>query len=314
MVRVQPIDLHRMEYAHPKFFISSVFNPANRLLIGEIMVRATSDTDDATVNWELDVTDSLLLQALGYMGPSIFGGIAILAGGLLLYLIGSAVLDGDFDRAIAVIVFAVLALFARRYFPALLATNLIDPLWSRYSLRGFVVGSVLGALVLLGSAQLHPVAPFGVFIASWVPVIVTAGLPTSGSVDRSEGTFIVDDREVPLDAVKAFRTVPVGTFVACWLSYTRGVPTAPRIILLPSSYLDIVSNLFKKTPDTSSRERSTTDRIERLITGLFGLGLVALGPVLWLLLPPGDGQIVALYAGAMFGFFGIVLLWFAYSA
>lgn len=278
------------------------------------MVQATSDTEDATVSWELDVMDSPLLQTLAYVGPSIFGGIAILAGGLLLYLVGSALLDGNFARAIGVVVFAILALLARRYFPALLATNLIDPLWSRFSLRGFIIGSVVGALVLLGSAQLHPVAPFAVFIASWVPVILTAGFPTSGYVDRPGKTLVVDDTEVPLDAVNAFRTVSVGTFAVCWLSYTRGVPTAPRIICLPSRYLDIVSNLLEEDFGTSSGERSTTDRTERLITVLFGLGMVAIGPVLWLLLPPGNGQVVALYAGAMFGLFGMVLLWYAYSA
>lgn len=277
------------------------------------MVQATSDTDDATVNWELDVTDSFLLQTLAYVGPSIFGGIAILAVGLLLYLVGSALLDGDFARAIAVVVFTILALFARRYFPVVLATNLIDPLWTRYSFGGFVVGSVFGALVLLGSAQLHPMAPFAVFIASWVPVILTAGFPTSGYVDRPGKTLVVDDTEVPLDAVNAFRTVSVEAFAVCWLSYTRGVPTAPRIILLPSEYLDVVSNLLEEDPEISSRERSTTDRTERFIIGLFGLGMMAFGPALWLLLPPGDGQIVALYGGAMFGFFGLILLWFAYS-
>jgi hypothetical protein len=277
------------------------------------MVQATSDTDDSVVNWELEVTDSPLLHTPAYVGPSIFGGIAILAAGLLLYLVGSALVDGDFARAIAVVVFAILALFARRYFPALLATNLIDPLWNRYSLRGFVIGSVLGALVLFGSAQLHPVAPFAVFIASWVPIILTAGFPTSGSVDQSEETLIIDKTEVPVNAVKTFRTVSMGTFAVCWLSYTRGVPTAPRIIILPSSSLDIVSNLLEKSSDTSTRDRSTTDRTERLITVLFGLGMVALGPVLWLILPPGDGQVVALYAGAMFGLFGVILLWYAYS-
>jgi hypothetical protein len=153
-----------------------------------------------------------------------------------------------------------------------------------------------------------------VFIASWVPIILTAGFPTSGYVDRPGETLVVDGSEVPLDAVTAFRTVSVGTFVVCWLSYTRGVPTAPRIIILPSSYLDIVSNLLERDPDTSSRERSTTNRTERLITALFGLGMVTLGPVLWLILPPGDGQVVALYAGAMFGLFGMMLLWYAYSA
>lgn len=157
-------------------------------------------------------------------------------------------------------------------------------------------------------------APFAVFIASWVPVILTAAFPTSGRVDRTLGTLVVDEKEVPIGAVSAFRTLSVDTFTVCWLSYTRGVPTAPRIIKRPSNYLDAVSDLIEAEPDTSKRERSPIDRTERLIFALFGVGMVALGPVLWLILPPGDGQVVALYAGAMFGLFGMLLLWHAYSA
>lgn len=278
------------------------------------MVQATSDENDATVTWDLDVTDSPILQALAYVGPSIIGGIAILVGGLLLWLVVSALLAGNLAQAVGYVGFAVLALLARRYLLALLATDLIDSLWKRYSRRGLIIGSVVGAVVLLTSAQLHPMAPFAVFIASWVPVILTAAFPTSGHVDRMAGTLVVDDTEVPLGAVSAFRTLSMGTFTVGWLSYTRGVPTAPRLIKLPSDHLDVVSTLIETGPDTSKRERSSIDRTERLIFALFGLGMVALGPVLWLILPPGDGQVVALYAGAMFGLFGTMLLWYAYNA
>jgi len=279
-----------------------------------MMAQSTSDTDAVAVDWELDVTDSPLLQLLAYVCPSIFGGVAILAGGLLLWLVGTALLDDDFAQAVGVIAFAVLALLSRRYLPALLETNLTDPFWNRYSRRGLVIGSVCGAFVLLGSAQLHPAAPFVVFIASWVPLVFTAAFPTSGHADPAAGTLVVDDTEVPLDAVSGFRAVSVGTFAVGWFSYTRGVPTAPRLILLPSNYVDVVTDLIETGTDSSTRERSTIDRTERLIAGLFGLGMVALGPILWLLLPPGDGQVVALYAGAMFGLFGIMLLWYTYSA
>lgn len=119
-------------------------------------MQATSDTDDATVNRELDVTDSSLLQTLAYVGPGIFGGIAILGVGVLLYVVGSAVLDGDFARAIGVVVFAVLALFARRYFPAVLA------------------GHGLVYAVVIDSMQVFNAAPIAVFILLAVPVIIIA--------------------------------------------------------------------------------------------------------------------------------------------
>jgi hypothetical protein len=147
------------------------------------------------------VTDSPLLQILAYAGPSIFGGIGVLAGGLLLWLVVSAVLDGDPVQAVGIVVVAVLALCSRRYILALLGTNLTDPFWNRYSRHGLVIGSVCGALILLGSAQLHPTAPFVVFVATWAPVVITAAFPTSGHADLAVGTLVVDETEIPLEGL-----------------------------------------------------------------------------------------------------------------
>ncbi|WP_338741269.1 hypothetical protein [Haloplanus salilacus] len=248
------------------------------------------------------------------MGPSLFGGVAMLAGWLGLRLVVSAVLDGNVARAAGVVAAALLAVLSRRYLLAVLATNLTDPLWSRYSRRGLVTGSLFGALVLFGSAQVHPVAPFAVVVAGWVPVVLTAGFPTSGRADRVAGTLTVDGTGIPPDSVRTVRAVTIDTVAVCWLSYTRGVPTAPRLVLVPSDYLDTVSTLLGTGAAASNRDHSTLGRPERLVAGLFGFGLVAAGPVLWVLLPAGDGQVVALYAGATFGLLGVVLLRYAYTA
>jgi hypothetical protein len=76
----------------------------------------------------------------------------------------------------------------------------------------------------------------------------------------------------------------------------------------------VVADLIESVPESSREEHPTIDRTERIIVGLFGLGLVAVGPLLWLILPPGDGRAIALYAGAMFGLFGVLLLRYAYTA
>jgi hypothetical protein len=153
-----------------------------------------------------------------------------------------------------------------------------------------------------------------VFVAGWIPLVLTAGFPTGGHANLETETLVVEGTEVPLDGVRRFRAAPVGVFVVCWLSYSRGMPSAPRVIVVPSESFEPVSQLIDRVSDSTEREPATINRPERLIASLFGLGLVAVGPVLWILLPPGDGQLVALYAGAMFGLFGIVLLWYAYSA
>jgi hypothetical protein len=133
-------------------------------------------------------------------------------------------------------------------------------------------------------------------------------------VDPETETLVVDGTEVPVDAVQGFRTARIGTFVICWLSYSRGMPSTPRVIVVPSEVFEPVRQLIDRVSESAKREPSKIDRSERIIASLFGLGMISIGPVLWILLPPGDGQLVALYAGAMFGLVGIVLLWWAYSA
>jgi hypothetical protein len=276
--------------------------------------KPSARSEDETVDWELDVDDSSLLLGLAYVFSSILGGVIVLAFGLLLWLVSEAVWAGDPGRAIGLIVVAVLALLSRRYLPALLETGLETPFFERFSRRGLLVGSLLGALTLLGSAQVHPSAPFAVFVASWVPLVLTAAFPTSGYADLASKTLVVDETEIPLQEVRTFRTISMGPFAVCWLSYTRGSPSAPRIVVLPSDYVDAVANLIDAVPESSKEERSTIDRAERIVAGLFGLGIIAIGPLFWLVLPPGDGQAIALYAGAMFGLFGVLLLWYAYTA
>lgn len=269
---------------------------------------------DEPVAWELDVDDSVLLLGLAYVFPSIFGGVIVLACGVLVWIVGAAVWAGDLGRAIGLIVVAVLALLSRRYLPALLATNLTTPFFERFSRLGLLVGGSLGALALLGSTQVHPSAPLAVFIASWVPLVLTAAFPTTGHADLATATLVVDDTEVPLQEVRTFRAVSVDTFAVCWLSYTRGAPTAPRVVVLPSDYVDVVADLIDAVPESSKEGRSTIGRAERLVAGFLGLGMVGIGPFLWLTLPPGDGRAIAVYAGTMFGLFGVLLLWYAYSA
>jgi len=274
---------------------------------------AHGDGDD-TVDWELDVTDSSLLVGLAYVFPSVLGGVIVLGCGLVVWLVASAVWDGDFGRAIGLLVVAVLALLSRRYLLALLEMDVSASFFERFSRRGLLVGSRLGAVTLLGSTQVHPSGPFAVFIGSCIPLVLTAAFPTSGHADLAATTLVVDETEVPLEAVRTFRTMSMGTFAVCWLSYTRGAPTAPRIVVLPSDYVDAVANLLDTVPEPSNEERPTIDRAERVVACLFGLGMIAIGPLLWLVLPPGDAQVIAVYAGALFGLFGVLLLWYAYSA
>lgn len=279
-----------------------------------VVKQSTLRSGDTTINWELDVTDSSLLLGLAYVFPSILGGVVVLVVGLVIWLVASAVLAGEFAQAVGILVLALLALLSRRYLPALLKTNLTDPFFERYSRRGLIVGSLLGAFALLVSTRLHPDAPFAVFIGSWIPLVLTAAFPTTGAADVEAETLVVNGTDVPLEAVRQSRAISIRAFTVYWMSYSRGVPTSPRIIVVPIEHTKTIDTLLDATVSVSDHGRSTIARSERFIAGLFGLGLLAVGPVLCLVLPPGDGQAVALYAGAMFGLFGAMLLWYAYSA
>lgn len=275
------------------------------------MSDAHLEPETAAVSWRYDVRDSPLLLACTYVLPGILGGGVL----LVALLVGTLVLDalqaGDIGRAVGTLAVPILALLARRYVPALLgATDAFDPA-DRYSRRGLAASSVVGAAAIFASLQIDPVAPFVLFAVSWIPMVLTAGFPTEGRVAPEADTFVVDGSRIPLDAVDGHRTVAVGGAGVCWLSYARGVPRAPRVVVVPRATLDSVRAILEDAENRTDERESTLDGAERAVVVAFGLGLVAVGPVLWLLLPPGDSALVVLYAGSLFGLFGLVLLWHA---
>jgi hypothetical protein len=260
------------------------------------------------MEWELNVTDSPLLLTLAYVFPSVLGGIGLVVCGALVWILVAALARGNVERVAWVVVGMVLALFSGRYLPALFGTHRPDALRERYTARGLLVGSVCGAVVILGAARLHPAAPFALFVGSWLPLVFTAAFPTSGHADGGTGSLVVDGTEVPLGAVRHIRSVTLGVVAVCWLAYERGVPRAPRIVVLPAEIVETTMALVDSASASAGEERSPMGRSERLVAVTFGLGLIAVGPALWLVLPPGDGRGVALVAGALFGLFGAVLL------
>lgn len=262
--------------------------------------------------WRVEVDDSTLLSALAYALPAAFGGVALLAA-LLLGSVALAAANADeFGRAVGAVAVGVVALFAQRWFlPAVAATDLLDPLLARYSRRGAALASVAGAAVLYASSLLHPFAPFAAFVASWVPFALVAGFPTEGRWDPDEGTLVVDGDRVPLESVTAHRALPLGGVALHWVSYVRGVPTAPRTLVVPRGEVDRVRSLL----DEGAAERSDASAAgtaQRRILVAFGAGFLAVGPALWVVLPS-EGALVALYAGALFGTFGAVFLWYAWT-
>ncbi len=263
--------------------------------------------------WRVEVGDSALLSALSYAAPGAFGGATLLAAALAGSVMLAAVRAGAFARAAGVAALLVVALLGHRWFlPAVAGTDVLEPLRSRYSRRGVAVASVAGAAVLYASALVHPLAPFVLFVASWLPFAFVAGFPTEGRADPDEVSLVVDGDRVPLESVASTRALPLGPLVLCWVSYARGVPTAPRALVLPRECFDRVRALLDGAGDGDpDPDAAAMGAAQRGILVAFGVGFVAVGPALWVLLPGGEGTLVALYAGALFGLFGAVFLWYA---
>lgn len=304
--------------------VSSAFRPAvhpvgrGRFIGDEVLrVRVVDRSSRASqFGWRVEVGDSALLSALAYALPSVFGGAVLLAAALFGSVALAAVRAGAFGRAIGVATLLVVAVLVHRWFlPAAVGTDLLDPLRPRYSRRGVVLGSVAGAAVLYASSRLHPLAPFVTFAASWLPFALVAGFPTEGRADPTEGVLVVDGDQIPLASVESYRTVPFRSLVLCRVSYSRGVPTAPRTLVLPCERFDGVRSLLDAARDGDGdvAGASVIGAAERWILVAFGVGALAVGPAFWVLVPR-EGAAVALYAGALFGAFGAVFLWYAATA
>lgn len=275
------------------------------------MSDAHSERQSADVSWRYDVSDSHLLRALTYVFPGILGGVVLLLALLGGRFVLGALRAGDVGRAVGLLAVAVLPFLVHRYVPALLdATDAFDPT-DRYSLGGLAASSVVGAAAVFASLQIGPIASLALFAVSWIPTALTAGFPTEGRAAPETGTLVVDGASIPLDAVEGYRIVAVGGGAVCRLSYARGVPRAPRIVVVPRTALDSVRTVLEGAGNGADESQSTLDGAERAVVAAFGLGLVAVGPALWVVLPSGDGALLALYAGSLFGLFGVVLLWHA---
>ncbi|MDZ5811643.1 hypothetical protein U4E84_09845 [Halorubrum sp. AD140] len=277
-------------------------------------MQSTSSSVTDECEWQVAVSDSPVLLALAYVMPSIFGGIAFLVGALLAWFIITAVLAGAYGRALIFVGGALLAIFGRRWFAlALFSGELFTREQEYLSRRGVLLGSSIAAVVLGLSFIIDPRAPVAVFIAGWLPAIFVAAFPTKGTVNQRATTLVIDDDEVPVGAVRNYRLLPIGPFVYCWARYDRGVSNAPRLFIVPRDASDAARNVLDAAADRPHAVESSLSSTERWILVAFGVGLLSIGPVLWVVLPtPGRG--FALYAGAMFGLFGVILLWHAATA
>lgn len=268
--------------------------------------------DAESVEWKRSPATSRWLRL------PIYAAVALLVGPFLatLVVVGWVLVrSGDVERLLVVVVAAAVAV----------------GLWNRGALlavRGEASiplhedTETLSRRALAGSALLGAVgtSAFLVAVPEAVPVVLGVGvgclllgvvLRTEGRVDAT--TLEVGSRDVSLSTLGGVRRIRMGPRVWFWLSYEDGAggPTAPRFVSVPASLAAAVETSLDAGVETASDgDGDALDPTVRAVAILVGLGCLAVGPALWLVLPSDAGQVVLAY-GATFGLlFGGLLLWY----
>lgn len=197
------------------------------------------------------------------------------------------------------------------------------------SRAGLGVSTLAGAgLVCWG--LLRADAGFGLVVGcvavGFVLLVVGAGLRTEGQVDTGERTLEYGGATVPLDAVRRVRAKRVGRFCFALVTYHRGQvgPSAPRWVVLSAEAHDAVESA--RTSETGAEHEEeptgdvhTTPRAVRWVATVLGIGCLAAGPGLWLLLSAAGSSPVfttflVVFGGALGVVFGAVFLRYALVA
>lgn len=279
--------------------------------------RDATATDDA-IEWRLDARTSPTLRALAALGLGSIVALGLGAVALAALLVGSALLAGDFERALFVLVLALLAVpLTRRYLLGVGAKAEV-----RDGLRSGVAGVPLPWLAISGlgwlagfvlAVRVHPIGPLALFVVGLLALVASVS-GTRGCVDPAENSLSDGRHEVDLAALDGYRARRIGPVVLCRLSFVPGAVSrsAPRLVMIPAAVFPAVEDAFE-TAIAGERAESTkpTPPVQRAILLAFGVGLLAVGPLLWLLVPAGRGQLIAVYAGALFGLFGLLFVCYA---
>jgi hypothetical protein len=272
----------------------------------------------AVVRWRFSpaTTNSLRLLVYATVGLTV-GPVLGLVG-----LVGATLVSAnDVGFALLVLVLAVVvglgvgsgrALFALGNAPPEVHET-TDALSKRAVVGSVLAGMGLGlwglqwtdfGLVVLGGSLLTGVAA----------LVVGAGLRTEGVVDCDAGELRYGGHTIPLDAIRRIHTRQLGPFALGVCNYHAGQvgPSTPRWVVLSAAAVEALrAAATGDAPAEAAAERAPT--AVRAIAAVFGLGCLALGPLLWTVLPA-DGRLFAAYLGLFGILFGVVFLRYALVA
>jgi hypothetical protein len=166
----------------------------------------------------------------------------------------------------------------------------------------------------------------GTVVVGFGCLSVSAGLRTTGVVDRDAMELSYAGHTIPLNAVRRTDTRRLGPFVFALVRYHRGRvgPSTPRWLVCSVEAHDAIESVRASMDErdeaetdgqteTETEATNATPRTVRWVAAAFGVGCLLVGPVLWLLVPS-EGRLFAGYLGIFGLLFGALFVRYALVA
>ncbi|WP_254762696.1 hypothetical protein [Natrinema marinum] len=282
----------------------------------------TSQSD--VITWTRRASESTLGRCCQYLQVGFIGGMVLLVVALGVATLVLSAANGAYEQlAILVLVLLIGGPFSLLYVLPLLdddtarssvGTWLDRTGYDRLRPLPAAVSVLAGAIVIVGSVAVAPMAPFVLFLA--VVFGTSLGmqpLTSHGEIDPAAGTVRVDGRSFDLEELAAVRgyRLPAVEAVVLRLSYatkTRRV-TAPGYVTLPRDVYEEARPLLEAAASETERT-SRQSGTERVVLAVFGVGALvgAVGAALFGLERGGNALVILSYVALIAGCFGVGFL------
>jgi len=277
---------------------------------------SSGDGNQLPLSWTVTPNTHRWLHLLSYGLLAPLGAVALVLVGGAVALGVASIRDGSWAILLALGALAVLAL-ARPPVLAALLSDETEASWEhdywQPSRLGLVAASTLCA-VAMGLALQHSRAAAGaVAVLSFVAALAAMTLSTDASVDDLR--LATQHTVVDLSTLSGVRSVTIGAVTVLWLSYARGADSFrnPRVLTVPRERAPQVREALDAGIDADA-SADPVGHAARAIIAVFGLGVLATGPALWLLVgAAGEERVVLVYLVTFSLVFAGPMLWYAWK-